>query len=57
MEEVKEMRRIQVCMGSACHLKGAPLVAKGAEMVAVVSGVYFQDDPEAAAREFVKLFK
>lgn len=37
--------------------KGAPLVAKGAEMVAVVSGVYFQDDPEAAAREFVKLFK
>ncbi len=22
------MRRIQVCMGSACHLKGAPLVAQ-----------------------------
>lgn len=22
------MRRIQICMGSACHLKGAPLVAQ-----------------------------
>ena len=35
----------------------APLVKLGADMVAVVSGVYFQEDPEIAAHGFVKLFK
>jgi thiamine-phosphate pyrophosphorylase len=34
----------------------APLVAQGADMVAVISSVYFVDDPEAAARDFVGLF-
>ena len=54
----KEQPDMPVCViGGMDVEKGAPLVAKGAEMVAVVSGVYFQDDPEAAAREFVKLFK
>jgi thiamine-phosphate pyrophosphorylase len=32
------------------------LVAQGADMVAVISSVYFAQDPEAAAREFAPLF-
>lgn len=54
----KEQPDMPVCVIGGMDVEnGAPLVTKGAEMVAVVSGVYFQDDPEAAAREFVKLFK
>ncbi len=33
-----------------------PLVAQGADMVAVISSVYFADDVEGAARQFVALF-
>ncbi|NDI87404.1 thiamine phosphate synthase [Undibacterium crateris] len=33
-----------------------PLVARGAEMVAVISSVYFERDPQAAARAFADLF-
>ena len=31
-------------------------VKLGADMVAAVSGVYFQDDPEAAAKGYVAMF-
>jgi thiamine-phosphate pyrophosphorylase len=33
-----------------------PLIAAGADMVAVISSVYFADDPEGAARELTSLF-
>ncbi|GGX45396.1 thiamine-phosphate synthase [Undibacterium squillarum] len=33
-----------------------PLVQRGSEMVAVISSVYFEEDPQAAARAFAALF-
>ncbi len=33
-----------------------PLVQRGSEMVAAISSVYFEEDPQAAAREFAALF-
>lgn len=33
-----------------------PLISAGADMVAVISSVYFADDPKLAAREFNELF-
>jgi thiamine-phosphate pyrophosphorylase len=33
-----------------------PLIAAGADMVAVISSVYFADDPEGAARKLTSLF-
>ena len=53
----KEMPSMPVCVIGGMNVENAaPLVARGADMVAVVSGVYFQDDPEAAARGFAELF-
>lgn len=54
----KEMPSMPVCVIGGMDVENArPLVGLGADMVAVVSGVYFQDDPESAAREFDALFR
>ncbi|MGH8809239.1 MAG: thiamine phosphate synthase [Noviherbaspirillum sp.] len=45
-----------VVIGGMTHENAAPLVAHGADMVAAISSVYLADDPEAAARAFVRLF-
>jgi thiamine-phosphate pyrophosphorylase len=45
-----------VVIGGMTRGNVQPLVAAGADMVAVISSVYFADDPESAAREFASLF-
>jgi thiamine-phosphate pyrophosphorylase len=45
-----------VVIGGMTRENSVPLVAAGADMVAVISSVYFADDPEGAARELVGLF-
>jgi thiamine-phosphate pyrophosphorylase len=45
-----------VVIGGMTRENSAPLVAAGADMVAVISSVYFADDPQAAASELTKLF-
>lgn len=46
-----------VVIGGMTSENAAPLVAQGADMVAAISSVYFEQDPEAAARRFVELFR
>ena len=54
----KEMPSMPVCViGGMTAENSKPLVDLGADMVAAVSGVYFQEDPEAAAKTYVALFK
>lgn len=45
-----------VVIGGMTHENAAPLVAHGADMVAAISSVYMVEDPEDAARRFVRLF-
>jgi thiamine-phosphate pyrophosphorylase len=45
-----------VVIGGMTHENAAPLVAAGADMVAAISSVYMAENPEAAAREFARLF-
>ncbi|WP_034348343.1 thiamine phosphate synthase [Noviherbaspirillum massiliense] len=45
-----------VVIGGMTHENAAPLVALGADMVAVISSVYMVDEPEAAARRFAQMF-
>lgn len=45
-----------VVIGGMTHENSAPLIAQGADMVAVISSVYFADEPEAAARAFAAMF-
>lgn len=52
----KEIPLPNVVIGGMTQQNSAPLVAQGADMVAVISSVYMADDPEEAARRFVKLF-
>ena len=53
----KENASMPVCViGGMTAGNSAPLVKLGADMVAAVSGVYFQDDPEAAAKGYVAMF-
>ncbi|MGN0918085.1 MAG: thiamine phosphate synthase [Oxalobacter sp.] len=53
----KENPAMPVCViGGMTAENSASLVKLGADMVAAVSGVYFQDDPEAAAKEYVAMF-
>ncbi len=52
----REIALPSVVIGGMTALNAAPLVAQGADMVAAISSVYLAADPEAAAREFVKLF-
>jgi thiamine-phosphate pyrophosphorylase len=43
-------------IGGMTRENAVPLIAHGADMVAVISSVYFAEDPEQAARGFVDLF-
>jgi thiamine-phosphate pyrophosphorylase len=45
-----------VVIGGMTQQNAVPLIAQGADMVAVISSVYMTDDPETAARGFVGLF-
>lgn len=46
----------RVVIGGMTPLNAAPLVARGAHMVATVSGVYMVEDPGQAVRDFNALF-
>jgi thiamine-phosphate pyrophosphorylase len=46
-----------VVIGGMTHENAAPLVTHGADMVAVISSVYFADDPQAAAQVFANMFR
>lgn len=46
-----------VVIGGMTHQNARPLVAQGADMVAVISSVYMAEEPESAARRFKELFK
>lgn len=52
----KEIPLPNVVIGGMTQQNSVPLVAQGADMVAVISSVYMVDDPENAARGFVSLF-
>lgn len=52
----KDIPLPNVVIGGMTQQNAVPLIAQGADMVAAISSVYFEDDPEAAARAFVKLF-
>lgn len=47
----------QVVIGGMTPSNAAPLVARGADIVAAITSVYGADDPEAAARDFTALFE
>ncbi|MBO4790082.1 MAG: thiamine phosphate synthase, partial [Oxalobacter sp.] len=54
----KEMPSMPICViGGMTAENSASLVKLGADMVAAVSGVYFQEDPEAAAKGYVAMFE
>lgn len=62
LDIVKQMKSelpdLPSCGIGGINLENAvPLVERGVDMIAVISSVYFADDPEAAAREFVKLYE
>jgi len=52
----KDIPLPNVVIGGMTQQNAVPLIAQGADMVAAISSVYFEDDPEAAARAFVNLF-
>lgn len=52
----KDIPLPNVVIGGMTQQNSAPLVAQGADMVAVISSVYMVDDPESAARGFAALF-
>lgn len=57
LEEARlELRLPLVVIGGMTPEHAAPLVARGADMVAAITGVYGDAAPEAAARRFAKLF-
>lgn len=45
-----------VVIGGMTHENAAPLVVRGADMVAAISSVYLDADPKSAAMAFVQLF-
>ncbi|MBC3861339.1 thiamine phosphate synthase [Undibacterium jejuense] len=52
----KEFQLSKVVIGGMTLENCQPLVQYGAEMVAVISGVYMTDDPKLAAQQFSALF-
>jgi len=52
----KEFQLPKVVIGGMSLENCVPLVQHGAEMVAVISGVYMADDPKRAAQQFAALF-
>jgi thiamine-phosphate pyrophosphorylase len=54
----QEMPDLPSCaIGGINHENALPLVARGIDMISVISSVYFADDPEAAARQFAEMYK
>lgn len=54
----KEFPELASCaIGGIDHENAVPLVERGIDTIAVVSAVYFADDPEAAARKFAKMYE
>lgn len=61
LDIVKQMKQeipeLPSCaIGGIDHENAVPLVARGVDMICVISSVYFADDPEAAARKFAKMY-
>lgn len=53
----EEMPDMPSCAIGGITVENAkPLLERGVDMISVISSVYFADDPEAAAREFVALY-
>jgi thiamine-phosphate pyrophosphorylase len=52
----REIPLPNVVIGGMTQENAVPLIAQGADMVAVISSIYMVDDPEAAARAFTQLF-
>lgn len=52
----REIGLPSVVIGGMSGTNCGVLIAQGADMVAVISSVYFTEDPEAAARELAALF-
>lgn len=53
----KEIPLPNVVIGGMTRDNAAPLVAKGADMVAAISSIYLADNPQSAARAFADLFE
>jgi thiamine-phosphate pyrophosphorylase len=52
----REIPLPNVVIGGMTQENAVPLIAQGADMVAVISSVYMVDDSEAAARAFAQMF-
>lgn len=58
LAEARQRLNVPICaIGGITPENGAALVAAGAEMLAVISGLFAQTDIEAAARKYAQLFK
>jgi thiamine-phosphate pyrophosphorylase len=58
LDMASEVIRIPVCViGGMTPQNAAPLVARGAHMVAAVSSVFTADDPAAVVRQFAALYQ
>lgn len=62
LDIVKQMKSelpdLPSCAIGGINLENAvPLVERGVDMICVISSVYFEDDPEAAARAFAKFYE
>jgi len=55
-QALEEIALPLVVIGGMTPANAAPLVARGAHMVAAITSVYAADDPGAAARAFAQLF-
>lgn len=56
LEAKRELTLPLVVIGGMTPLNAAPLVERGADMVAAITSVYLADDPAAAVRQFDTLF-
>lgn len=55
-EARRRLRLPIVAIGGITPDNGAPLLAAGADLLAVIEGVFGQPDPESAARRYAQLF-
>lgn len=56
VSEAADIGLPRVVIGGMTLENCKPLVQRGSEMVAAISSVYFEEDPQAAARAFAALF-
>jgi thiamine-phosphate pyrophosphorylase len=56
VEAKRDIPLPNVVIGGMTHQNAAPLVERGADMVAAITSVYLASDPENAARSFAQLF-